>query len=87
MPDDKLTRRDFVYGSALATAGVAFGLTATKTVAAGNPQQEDTSKIVGYNPEMEYRRCGKTEMLGRALETHRQSSSPETGWTGLVGRG
>ncbi len=67
MPNDKLTRRDFVYGSALATAGVALGLTATKTVSAGNPQQEDTSKIVSYNSEMEYRRCGKTEMMISAV--------------------
>jgi aryl-alcohol dehydrogenase-like predicted oxidoreductase len=67
MPDDKLTRREFVCESALATAGVAFGLTATKTVYAGNPAQEDTSKIVSYNPEMEYRRCGKTDMMISAV--------------------
>jgi len=64
---DKLTRREFVYESALATAGAALGLTATKTLYAGNPGKEDTSKIPSYNPEMEYRRCGKTNMMVSAV--------------------
>lgn len=63
MVDSKLNRRDFVYESALGAAGVAFGLTATKTILAGNPSQEDTSHIPSYNPAMEYRRCGKTNMM------------------------
>ena len=67
MSDTKLTRRDFVCDSALAAAGAALGLTATKTVYAGNPTEEDTSKILSYNPEMEYRRCGKTEMMISAV--------------------
>ena len=67
MADDKLTRREFVYESAVAAAGVAFGLTATKTVYAGNPAKEDTSKIPSYSPEMEYRRCGKTNMMVSAV--------------------
>ncbi len=67
MADQKLTRRDFVYESALATAGVTLGLTATKTVHAGNPANEDTSKIPSYNPDMEYRRCGKTDMMVSAV--------------------
>jgi aryl-alcohol dehydrogenase-like predicted oxidoreductase len=67
MTDDKLTRREFVCDSALAAAGLALGLTATKTVYAGNPGQEDTSKIPSYNPEMEYRRCGKTNMMVSAV--------------------
>ncbi len=67
MSDNKMTRRDFVCESAAAAAGVALGLTATKTVYAGNPTGEDTSKIPSYNPEMEYRRCGKTEMMMSAV--------------------
>jgi aryl-alcohol dehydrogenase-like predicted oxidoreductase len=67
MPTNKLTRREFVCDSALTAAGVALGLTATKTVRAGNPEGEDTSKIVSYNPEMEYRRCGKTNMMISAV--------------------
>jgi len=67
MADNRLTRRDFVRDTALATAGAALGLTATKTVRAGNPTGDDTSKIVSYNPEMEYRRCGKTDMMISAV--------------------
>jgi aryl-alcohol dehydrogenase-like predicted oxidoreductase len=67
MADGKLTRRDFVCESTLAAAGLAWGLTATKTVYAGNPTKEDTSKIRSYNPEMEYRRCGKTNLMISAV--------------------
>jgi predicted aldo/keto reductase-like oxidoreductase len=55
-----LTRRQFVRGTA---ATLAAGLTATKTIAAGNPNGDDTSKILNYNPDMEYRRCGRTGMM------------------------
>ena len=67
MADSKLNRRVFVCESALAAAGLAVGLTATKTVRAGNPTQEDTSKIPSYNAEMEYRRCGKTNLMVSAV--------------------
>ena len=67
MADNKLNRREFVCEGALAAAGLAVGLTATKTVYAGNPAKEDTSKIPSYNPEMEYRRCGKTNMMMSAV--------------------
>ena len=40
MANDKLTRRRLVYGSALAAAGGALGLTATKMVYAANPTKE-----------------------------------------------
>jgi aryl-alcohol dehydrogenase-like predicted oxidoreductase len=51
----------------LTAAAVAAGLTATKTVWAGNPAGEDTSKILNYNQQMEYRRCGKTGMMVSAV--------------------
>ena len=71
---DRLNRREFVRDTAVAAAAVATGLTATYTVRAGNPEKADTAKILNYNPDMEYRRCGKTELddlgrvPGRALE-------------------
>ncbi len=64
---NKVTRREFVRDGMAAAAGVAAGLTATKTVAAGNPAKEDTRRILNYNSEMEYRRCGKTEMMISAV--------------------
>ncbi len=42
-------------------------MTATKTVFAGNPAHEKTDKILNYNPDMEYRRCGKTNMMISAV--------------------
>ena len=64
---DRLTRRQFVRDSALTAAAMAAGLTATKTVWAGNPAGDDTSKILNYNQQMEYRRCGKTGMMVSAV--------------------
>lgn len=64
---DKLTRREFVRDTAAVAAGMAAVLTPTYTVHAGNPQQADTSQIVNYNQEMEYRRCGETGMLISAV--------------------
>ena len=64
---DKVTRRKFVRDGVVAAAGVAAGLTATKTVFAGNPAHEKTDKILNYNPDMEYRRCGKTNLMISAV--------------------
>jgi aryl-alcohol dehydrogenase-like predicted oxidoreductase len=63
----KVTRREFVRDSAAAAVGVAAGLSATYTVHAGNPAQSDTSKIMNYNAEMEYRRCGRTNWMVSAV--------------------
>lgn len=67
MTDPRLTRRQFTSDTALAAAGLALGLTATRTIQAGNPARDDTSKIPSYNPEMEYRRCGRTGMMMSAV--------------------
>ncbi len=67
MTDPKITRREFVVDGSLAAAAVAAGLTATYTVQAGNPARANTSKILNYNPDMEYRRCGKTGLMVSAV--------------------
>jgi len=64
---EKITRREFVRDGTVAAAGVAAGLAATQTVHAGNPEKADTSKILNYNPDMEYRRCGKTNWMTSAV--------------------
>jgi aryl-alcohol dehydrogenase-like predicted oxidoreductase len=64
---DKLNRRDFVRTSAVTAAALAAGLTPTKTVYPGNPTGEDTTGILNYNPDMEYRRCGKTDLMVSAV--------------------
>jgi aryl-alcohol dehydrogenase-like predicted oxidoreductase len=63
---DKLTRRQFVRTSAVAAAAAA-GLVPTRTVYPGNPTGEDTTGILNYNPDMEYRRCGKTDLMASAV--------------------
>ena len=63
----QFSRREFVRDSAVAAAGLAIGLTPTFTVHAQNPEKADTSKILNYNPEMEYRRCGKTNLMISAV--------------------
>jgi aryl-alcohol dehydrogenase-like predicted oxidoreductase len=67
MSQAPVTRRQFVCDGALAAAGAAIGLSATFTVHAGNPEQADTRKILNYNPDMEYRRCGKTNLMVSAV--------------------
>jgi aryl-alcohol dehydrogenase-like predicted oxidoreductase len=67
MATNKVTRREFMRDTAAAAAVAAFGLTATYTVHAGNPEKADTGKIVNYNPDMEYRRCGKTNLMISAV--------------------
>ena len=64
---DRLTRRQFVRHSTLTAAALAAGLAATRTVLAGNPAGEDTSQILNYSEQMEYRKCGKTGLLVSAI--------------------
>lgn len=58
-----LSRREFVLGAAASAA--AAGLAGPAAAGAGEPQ--DTSKILNYNPAMEYRRCGKTGLMVSAI--------------------
>ena len=67
MSENKLTRREFIYESAAAAAGVAVALSAAPAVLAGNPEKADTSKILNYSADMEYRRCGKTGLMISAV--------------------
>ncbi len=65
--ENKLNRREFIRDTAAAAVGVAAGLAAGQIVLAGNPTNQDTSKILNYNPDMEYRRCGKTGLWVSAI--------------------
>ncbi len=67
MPEDRLTRRKFVRDTAARAAGMAAVASTAQIVAAGNPTDVDTSKILNYNPDMEYRRCGRTGMMVSAI--------------------
>ena len=61
MAEKRLTRREFVRDSALAAASLAVAAAAAK---AG---EIDTKKILNYNPNMEYRRLGKTGLMVSAV--------------------
>jgi len=70
---NKLTRRQFVRGSALAAAAVTSGLTAATLLpseegkGAAESAKADKSRILNYNPDMEYHRCGKTNLMVSAV--------------------
>jgi hypothetical protein len=61
MADGKITRREFVKGSAMAAAGLAAA------AAGAEAAETDTRKILNYNPNMEYRRLGKTGLMVSAV--------------------
>jgi aryl-alcohol dehydrogenase-like predicted oxidoreductase len=63
MENKRVTRRQFMRDGAMVAAGVAVGLGA-KTAGAA---PVDTSKILNYNPNMEYRRQGKTNLMISAV--------------------
>jgi len=66
MDGGELTRRQFVVGAA--AAAVASGSILPAAGAGERPQgAPDPRKILNYNPDMEYRRCGKTGLMVSAI--------------------
>ena len=57
--DKPMDRRQFVYDGALLVAGAAAG----SAVAAETKAEPDARKILNYNPDMRYRRLGKTGLM------------------------
>jgi predicted aldo/keto reductase-like oxidoreductase len=66
MTDKKITRRKFMQDSLVGAAGIAVGLSAAERAAAEKPPV-DTKKSLNYNPDMEYRRLGKTGLWVSAV--------------------
>ena len=62
MAAKKITRREFVRDGAKAAAGLAAGLAAGKSVFGA-----DSSKILNYNENMEYRLLGDTGLMASAV--------------------
>ncbi|MBN1419219.1 MAG: hypothetical protein JXP34_10610, partial [Planctomycetes bacterium] len=60
MADSELTRREFVGRSVAAAGGVVAGA----RILGG---EVDPSKILNFNSNMEYRRCGKTNLMVSAV--------------------
>ena len=75
MEDKRVSRRQFMHDGAMVAAGVAVGL----GVNTAGAKSVDTSKILNYNPNMEYRRQGKTNLMVSAvcLGGHSRSKQEE----------
>jgi aryl-alcohol dehydrogenase-like predicted oxidoreductase len=67
MMSDKVTRRQFVRNSAAAAAALATGWAAGEATQADSSAAVDTAKILSYNPDMEYRRLGRTGLMLSAV--------------------
>lgn len=71
--EGKLTRREFVRDG-LSAAALAAGIGAAGCASGGKrggegaePASPETAKILNYNPDMEYRRCGRTGLMVSAV--------------------
>ncbi len=81
MTNPKMTRRQFMHDSATAAAGAAIAL-----AGAAEAKDIDTSKILNYNPDMEYRRQGKTNLMVSAVCLGGHSRSKQEERTEIVSR-
>ncbi len=88
MTNDKMTRRDFMRDSAMTAAGITAGLTiGVGGVVFGAPAEKvDTSRILNYNQNMEYRRQGKTGLMVSAICLGGHSRSNQKDRTEIVSR-
>jgi aryl-alcohol dehydrogenase-like predicted oxidoreductase len=82
MEKQQVTRREFMCQGARVAAGVAVGL----GVSAAGAEPIDTSKIRNYNPDMEYRRQGKTNLIISAVCLGGHSRSNQEERNEIVGR-
>jgi len=84
MDNNKVSRRKFMRDGAIAAAGVAVGLGATSQNA--KAASVNTSKILNYNQNMEYRRQGKTNLMVSAVCLGGHSRSNQKERTEIVSR-
>lgn len=59
---DRITRRQFMRNSAVTATALVAGFVGTEIVRAG-AANVDIRKILNYNPQMEYRRLGRTNLM------------------------
>ncbi len=69
MENKKVNRREFMRDSAITAASVAVGLGAVagQNASGAAGAKVDTSRILNYNQNMEYRRQGKTNLMVSAV--------------------
>jgi len=83
MTDHTKTRREFMRDSAALAAGAAIAMSGVIPVKA---KEVDTSKILNYNPDMEYRRQGSTNLMVSAVCLGGHSRSNQQQRTEIVSR-
>ncbi len=95
MDNIKVSRRRFIRDTAMTAAGAVVGLAAVRPVlGAARTNAVDTSKpapsrvegILNYNPDMEYRRLGKTGLMVSAVCLGGHSRSNQSDRTEIVSR-
>jgi len=87
MDETRRTRRQFMRDTAVAAVGAAAGLSAaTGRTQAASATPVDTSKILNYNPDMEYRRQGSTNLMISAVCLGGHSRSNQQQRTEIVSR-
>jgi aryl-alcohol dehydrogenase-like predicted oxidoreductase len=88
MKNKEVSRRDFMRDGAIVAAGVAVGLNAMskQTVVAAGPGAINTSNILNYNQNMEYRRQGKTNLMVSAVCLGGHSGSDDNQRREIVSR-
>jgi aryl-alcohol dehydrogenase-like predicted oxidoreductase len=87
MEKKTVTRREFVRNTAVAAAGLAVGTAGmTSRTAQAAEKSVDTAKILNYNPDMEYRRQGKTGLMVSAVCLGGHSRSNQQQRTEIVSR-
>jgi len=62
-----INRRQFIKSASVSAIGVAGITAAVGSSSASSPESVDTSKILNYNPDMEYRRLGSTDLMVSAV--------------------
>lgn len=67
MHDKRVSRRTFVHGTGATAAGLAMGVSASEAQAAATKVPPEVKKTRSYNPDMEYRRLGKTNLWVSAV--------------------
>jgi len=82
-----LTRRQFVREGTVGATALASGLASSPIVEAGNPRDADTTKILNYNPDMEYRRLGRTGLMVSAVALGGHWKRVDTMVGGAAGQG
>ncbi len=60
---DKLTRRKFIKDSAIVAGVLGSGMLGNGIVGVGAASKTDRRRILNYNADMEYRRCGRTGLM------------------------